>query len=103
MTMTMSPATSIAFDHKHFGQYDSVGVQTIVLTIDDEEMPIVISAAATTAESGTVQITATRIEQLQRIQRSNHNRWHYRWGRLYNLGAITITAEPVDPSICPSQ
>ncbi len=61
----VTSTTSVAIDQPNTldGVYDSVGVQTInVLTIDDEEMPIVtLSAAATTvAESGTVQITATQ-------------------------------------------
>ena len=61
----VTSTTSIAIDQPNTldSVYDSVGVQTInVLTIDDEEMPIVtLSAAATTvAESGTVQITATQ-------------------------------------------
>ena len=61
----VTSTTSVAIDQPNTldSVYDSVGVQTInVLTIDDEEMPIVtLSAAATTvAESGTVQITATQ-------------------------------------------
>jgi hypothetical protein len=61
----VTSTTSVSIDQPNTldSVYDSVGVQTInVLTIDDEEMPIVtLSAAATTvAESGTVQITATQ-------------------------------------------
>ncbi len=61
----VTSTTSVAIDQPNTldSVYDGVGLQTInVLTIDDEEMPIVtLSAAATTvAESGTVQITATQ-------------------------------------------
>ena len=59
----VTSTTSVAIDQPNTldSVYDSVGVQTInVLTIDDEEMPIVTLAATTVAESGTVQITATQ-------------------------------------------
>ncbi len=61
----VTSTTSVAIDQPNTldSVYDGVGLKTInVLTIDDEEMPIVtLSAAANNvAESGTVQITATQ-------------------------------------------
>ena len=61
----VTSTTSIAIDQPNTldSVYDGISLQTInVLTIDDEEMPIVTlsAAAANVTESGTLQITATQ-------------------------------------------
>ena len=102
----VTSTTSVAIDQPNTldSVYDSVGVQTInVLTIDDEEMPIVtLSAAATTvAESGTVQITATQNRTAATNTTVNLSTTNGTTvgGDYTAPGAITITAGTLSGSI----
>ena len=102
----VTSTTSVAIDQPNTldSVYDSVGVQTInVLTIDDEEMPIVtLSAAATTvAESGTVQITATQNRTAATNTTVNLSATNGTTvgGDYTAPGAITITAGTLSGSI----
>ena len=102
----VTSTTSVAIDQPNTldSVYDGVGLKTInVLTIDDEEMPIVtLSAAANNvAESGTVQITATqnRIAGTDTTVNLSTTNVTTSAGDYNAPGAITITAGSTSGSV----
>ena len=102
----VTSTTSVAIDQPNTldSVYDGVGLKTInVLTIDDEEMPIVtLSAAANNvAESGTVQITATQNRTAGTDTTVNLSTTNVTTsaGDYNALGAITITAGSTSGSV----